>query len=355
MMAMIVLGGFLAAFPNPVSPNQYLVLSEVQVIDPSHWTVEFLYANKFHTVALLSDTFTYDYSLVNKNIDTSIHPKIPVKQNGYGFITPQQYPTLRLHPGDTVKLLWNHFGMSPWECVIDSNLKPTQSMAAYQWCNPMYYPGPNVSYVEWCKDASPTIGYANDSVGIWGCLKGFVCDKDSNPIPNFQLEYYDPLPGIHNNFVTYINTDGNGCFFFSNLVSAYKFTFSSWYPAPYVGSFGPFSVEPGCTLNVTLKLDKNVFVHDAAGNVRPPFFKILNISKQQQSNSILIVFNGNRSKDDFTLSVFTVGGKRLYTSQIPNNGSGTYTTGWKNCAHSGTYIARISTQSASVERRFTIK
>ncbi|HUI93664.1 MAG TPA: T9SS type A sorting domain-containing protein [Chitinivibrionales bacterium] len=342
--------GATAVFANPISPTQYVVLSEVQIIDPTHWTVEFLYSNKFNAVTLLSDTFTYDFSLVNKSIDTSYHPKIPIKKNGYGLITPQQYPTLQLHPGDTVTLQWNHFGSFNWECIIDRRLQPTQSMAAYQG----FYQGGYGTYasVLWCLDATPTLGYANDSTGIYGCLKGLVCDGDSIPIPNFQLAYYNPFPGLLNGMQMSIKTDTNGRFFWPNLVSSYKFSFFS---SKYGGNFGPFSVVPECTLSVVCKFDD--YIATASNNPvfrsTPSSIKIVGVTKTNAG--ALIVFNGGDATGDYTIDIFSLNGKRMHSTTVFNSGPGTYSVSWYNAPPSGTYVARIQSPSSSIEKRFSIR
>jgi hypothetical protein len=200
-------------------------------------------------------------------------------------------------------------------------------------------------------DATPTLGRANDSTGIYGCLKGLVCDGDSNPIPNFQLAYYNPFPGLFNGMQMSIITDTNGRFCWPNLVSAYKFSF---FTLKYGGNFGPFSVVPECTLNVVCKF--NNYIPTASNNPvfcsTPSSMKIVGITKTR--TSAIIVFNVGEGSGDYDAAVFSLNGKKVFSSLISNNGSGTYSVAW-NGAHAGQYIARIRSQSTSVEKRFTIK
>lgn len=425
VLAITVLGGFLTLYPNPVDPRQYVVLSEVQVVDPAHWTVEFLYSNKFQSVTLPYDTYTNDFSLVNKSIDTSVHPKIPVNKNCYGLITPQQYPTLRFYPGDTVRLQWNHFGSLYWECIIDSKLKPTQSMSAYQY----YFSGmglqPPHYYIQWNIDASPTLGFANDSAGIYGVVKGYVCNKEGNGIPNAaigsscsifsdkngyfyisNLSYatvtltiagktFGPFtsePGCTTNVTCKIDSSGpvgtlfgfacdkdsqpliNSWIFFRSSSPFFQreiFTDSSGHfilsllpaiPQLFLSvgdmisgpqDYGPFSITPGCTTNAICKTPLPVSAHKPVIYSPTSTLKIVGITKA--NTDAIIVFNSGDESGDYEVAIFSMNGKRLYSSTVSNSGPGTYSVSWNSAAHSGTFIARLRSQSTSVEKRFTIK
>jgi hypothetical protein len=444
------LTSFTALFPNPVDPTQYVVLSEVQIGDSTNWTVEFLFSNNFSNMVLKADTFTYNYSLVNQAIDSSYHPKITVKQNGYGLITPLEYPTLKLHPGDTVKLRCN---TGLWECAIDKDIKPTQSMAAYQSFKNYGPTGLGKSpYVQWCKDASPTLGYANDSNGIYGALRVIAYGKDSTPLQNFQSLFDVPCSAAASGMqLESARTDSFGQFLLTNLISADSRSF--FFPGKSAGTYGPFSPEPECTTNAFCRLNdyppapgaiavikgtvcdqdsipvSNFLLYgkgtyfcgqlftftfdststDSNGNfyltiLHPPLsnivtltaangaevfgqftivpgcttsvvcklisnastefsrhsgqslsVEILNATKQQRTHSVLIVFNGSSTGNEYDLCIFSVSGKKLFETNIPGSGSGTYSVSWNSGSHSGTYIARVRSQSTSVEKRFIIK
>jgi hypothetical protein len=341
---------------NPNPPTAYLVLSEVQITDSAHWTVEVLYNNMFQNIR---DTFTTKYTLVYKNVNPVFRPKIKVNSNGYALITPQDYSTpIRFHPGDTVKLHYDYLSamnyndtVPPrdtmgdiWKCIIDKNLKPTQSMVAFQ--EEAFTP-----FLMWCKSDSPTIGSANNAVGIYGIIKGFVCDKDSQALKNFSVSYNCNVPGMIRTCTAI--TDSSGHFVAPNLVSSDQKTFS--FPGMSAKTFGPFSVEPECTLNVICKLDDYVPTAE-----RNPVFclsessiKIIGITKD--NSGVLIVFSGSKSVGDYNVAVFSLSGKKIFSSVVSNTGSGTYSVAWKDVTHSGYYITRISSKNGSVERKFLLR
>jgi hypothetical protein len=417
---------FTAVFSNPVPLTQYILLSEVQVIDSTHWTIEFAPAYP----PLSADSVTNQIYLVYNGISPQYRPIIHLKKNGYGLITPQDYPTIRLHSGDTVRLR-RDLGTTvdtfdTWPCVIDRRIKPTQSMAAYQWA----YTDPltlrKFTSVQWCIDASPTIGFANDSVGIFGVIRVYVCSKEGVGIPNAAI-----------GSSCSIFSDKNSYFYFSNLLSYYTATFT------IAGTtFGPFTSEPGCTTNVTCRIDSScpvgtligfacdkdsqplinswIFFHssspsfqreiftDSSGHFNlsllpaitqlflsvgdmisgpqdygpysiipgcttsvicktpPPVsvhtqvlhspissLKIVGITKNK--TSAIIVFNGGNESGDYDVAIFSLSGKKVFSSIVSNTGSGTYSVNCNTGFHPGTYIARLRSQSTSVEKRFTIK
>lgn len=416
---------FTAVFSNPVPPTEFVLLSEVQVVDPTHWTIEFAPGHP----SLPIDSVTNQIYLVYNGISPQYRPILHLQKNGYGLITPLDYPTIRLHPGDTVRLR-RDFGTTidtfdTWQCVVDERIKPTQSMAAYQWT----YTDPlslrKIPYFQWCVDASPTIGYANDSVGIFGVIRAFVCNKEGNGIPNAAigsscsifsdkngyfylsnlLSYYTanvtivgktfgPFtsePGCTTNVTCKIDSSGpvgtligfacdkdsqpliNSWIFFRSSSPFFQreiFTDSSGHftlsllpaiPQLFLSvgdmisgpqDYGPFSVTPGCTARVICKTPPPVSTHKPAINSPAPSLKIIGITKTK--TNAIIVFNGGEGSGDYDVAIFSLNGKKVFSSLISNNGSGTYSVAW-NGAHAGQYIARLRSQSTSIEKRFTIK
>ena len=259
---------------NPNPPGAYLVLSEVQVTDSAHWKIEVLYNNLFQKTALTADSLTDQFSLVYKNVPSALRPEVKVSSNGYAVITPKDYDSLLtkpphpmepsslvFRPGDTVRLHFDYERASNpadtlppqdtagvvWQCIIDKGLKPTQSMVAYQ--EAVMIQGYNLGdYVMWCKSDSPSIGFANTTAGTFGVIKGFVCDKDSQPLTNVTVSYACCSYCYGAALSCTIQTDSNGNFILPSLVSADQKTFS--FPTVSADSFGPFSAEPGCTLKV---------------------------------------------------------------------------------------------------------
>ncbi len=368
----------LRANPNP--PGAYLVLSEVQITDSAHWAIEVLFKNFFQKTALTADSLTDQFSLVYKNVPSALRPKVKVSSNGYAVITPQNYDSLltkpRLspmepislyfHPGDTVKLHYDYERagnpgdtLPPgdtvgiiWQCIIDKDIKPTQSMVAFQ--EAVMINGYNFGdYIMWCKSDSPTIGSANTMAGTYGAIKGFVCDKDSQPLTNVPVSYVccsycgGSMPQCS------MKTDTSGCFIVPSLVSTDHKTFS--FPGMSSDSFGPFSTEPDCTLKVVCKLDDYVATstHNSVLSSPATSLKIVGITKSK--SDVLIVFDGGNSPGDYDVEVFSLSGKQVYASTVSGQGSGTYSVNWKPGIHAGIYVARIRSQSASAEQRFTIK
>ena len=76
---------------------------------------------------------------------------------------------------------------------------------------------------------------------------------------------------------------------------------------------------------------------------------------EDHSNSVLVIFNAPAASGDYALSIFSVNGKRLYTSQIADHGAGTYSTVWNSGVHPGTYVAEVCSRSFSAEKRFIVK
>lgn len=351
-MTAAVMFGFTAIFANPVAPTAFVRLSEIQIVDSVHWTVEFVAVN-----APL-DSVTSKYFLVGKGFDPDYRPAVPVKENGYALITPSMYPNLQMHPGDTVNLrydsgdAWDTLGET-WHCAIDKTLKPTQSMAAYQFHDTIYAAGVGL-YVQWCKDASPTLGFPNDSSGVFGVIRAFVCDKDSNPIPNIWAAYVEPNPTIIYAMSPYdsMPTNDSGYFYVRNLFSFNAVTFS--FPGRSSKTFGPFSVEPACTLNVVCKLTDYApsSAHNPVHSFAAFSLKVVGITKSK--SDVLIIFNGSNSSGDYNLAVFSLSGKKMYSTTISNSGSGTYSVAW-NGAHAGQYIARIRSADGNVERKFFLR
>jgi hypothetical protein len=350
--AIAVLFSVFSPNANPNPPTAYLMLSEVQVVDPTHWSVEFLFTNRLSGARVGSDTFTYRYNLVYPNQNQKYRPKVPVSLNGYGLITQVQYPGLQLHPGDTVRLQMNpadtaipgNPGSVIWQCVVPQNILPTESWAAYQ--KQSFIP-----YIVWCKNFYPNLGYPNNDLGIYGSIKGFVCDKDSQPLTNFSVSSNCPIPEYPTKLCT-STTDSTGYFFLNNNLSSEQKTLS--FPGKSTTTFGPFTVEPHCTLSVVCKLGDYVptGAHNPVFSSSASLLKIVGITKNK--SGVLIVFNAGNSAVDYDVAVYSLNGKKVYASVVASNGGGTYSVAWIG-AHAGQYIARINSENGSVERKFSVR
>ncbi len=431
--AFTVLATVAAGLSNPKSPTEFVLLSEVQVRDSTHWTVEFIYSG----LALPPDSVTNRFYLVCQGISPSYRPTVTVNKNGYGLITPQQYPTVRLHPGDTVLMRRDEPDLTidsfdTWNCPIDKRITPTQSMEAFEWARPDYVSGVPIPYIQWCIDAFPTLGYANDSPGIYGVMRGFVCRKDGNPIPNASivrtdnsysffsdqngyfclsniLGYYTTsfiianqsfgpftsAPGcttkvtcevdsfanvgtflgfacdkdsqpIPNTWVMFklssgslgqgtIYTDSTGHFILSLLAPQTQISLEIFYTLTGPYDFGPFTVAAGCTTSVVCRFDNTAVRGASTRRPQRSSPAIFAITGQDHSNSVLVIFNAPAASGDYALSIFSVNGKRLYTSQIADHGAGTYSTVWNSGVHPGTYVAEVCSRSFSAEKRFIVK
>jgi hypothetical protein len=346
-------------FSNPVAPvpaTDTLLLSEVQVIDSTHWTVEFIYSS----TPLTSDTVTKRFYLVYPGISPIFRPLVNVNKNGYALITPAQYPTVTFHPGDKVSLRRDLpkgtvDTVDTWECTIDPRIKPTQSMSAFVLpCTDPVFLTPS-HYTTWLIDASPTLGSANDLTGVYGSIKIFVCDNDSNPIANYSGYYLCLNSTLCGECFTDcpFSTDSAGWMYFGGMVSTQSvgsFTIDNY-------NIGPFSAIPDTTLTFICKLNGYTGVRSSIAEARQGSLKILSIPSQLSSG--LIVFTGNGSAEYYVVSVFSVSGKQIFNKRIASTGSGTYTVAWSGSKGTkvppGSYIARVSTQSNSMERSFSVK
>jgi|WetSurMetagenome_2_1015567.scaffolds.fasta_scaffold00017_28 hypothetical protein len=347
---------FSSALANPVAPQQAFCLSEVQVVNPSVWTIELCVSK----TPLAASTVTTKYYLDYQGMNPAYRPALTVQTNGYALITQQQYPGVQFHPGDTVRLrydtttgsAWYDSTLFLWKCVLDKNLKPTQSMAAYVWTC-VWPTNPTFSYVQWLVNAAPTPGNANEAAGTYGAIRIFVCDKDSNPIPNVTIGY-DCFTSIACNVRTWCTrtTDSSGCYLFPNLVSVQI----QHYSVNNVGILVPDPV-PGCTTTVTRMLNDytSISTGKSTFNSQSPSTRLLNISQNHRKNSVTVAFSISGGKDDPTLSILSPSGRLLYTAKIPNTGAGTYTAVWERGARAGRYIARISGGGGTVEKAFSVR
>lgn len=352
-MLLVIFQAF-AIFSNPVAPTQLVRLSEVQITDSTHWTIEVFYGTPFSGI----DT---TYFLFGRGFNLNYHPSVQYT-NGYGLITPSMYPNLRLRPGDTVFLLATNEYIDTanpyeeaWSCVIDKTLKPTQSMAAFQRYEQYYCMGPSGPEVQWCKDAHPTLGLPNDSTAIYGVIKGFVCDKDSQPVQHCVVSYRVPCNICDLSTIpcsTFVTTDSSGYFYLQRLVSTDQRSVA--FPGISSLTFGPFYPEPECTTSVVCKLSD--YIPSSAHNPllrSSTSLRIVGVTKSK--SDVLIVFNGSQGAGDYNVAVYSLNGKKMYCTTVSNSGSGTYSVAWNSRIHSGTYVVKIRSQSASVEKDFTIK
>jgi hypothetical protein len=143
----------------------------------------------------------------------------------------------------------------------------------------------------------------------------------------------------------------------SYFVSSDQETFS--FPTVSAKTFGPFSVEPTCTLNIACKLTdySPTDVEKPAFHSLPSSAKIVSVTKT--GSTLVIAFNGNVEDGDYTVSIFSLRGKKVYSAWVSNNGSGTYSVACSGLPHksisAGSYVVRLSTKSLSMEKRFTVK
>jgi len=148
-------------------------------------------------------------------------------------------------------------------------------------------------------------------------------------------------------------TDSNGYFHLSNLLSTDQRTFSFFGKSSL--TFGPFYAAPECTLNVVCKLTDYIpsSAHNPVASSPASSLKIAGITKSK--SDVFIVFNGGNSAGDYNIEVFSLNGKKVYSTMVSNNGSGTYSVAWNPSTHAGSYIARISSGIGTVERKFVLR
>jgi alpha-L-fucosidase 2 len=96
-----------------------------------------------------------------------------------------------------------------------------------------------------------------------------------------------------------------------------------------------------------------VSVHNPVVCSLAPSLKIVGITERK--SDVVIVFNGSNSTKEYAVAVYSLNGKKVYATTVPNSGSGTYSVIWNSGTSFGLYVASIRSESASIERRFTIK
>ena len=170
-------------------------LSEIQIIDTLHWTVEVDAKNAgFYSIKkpFSTDTFTLNCYTPRSWYDTSYRDSmrscvIPEQADSSGIIllTPQHFPNLKLRKGCIVVLGMKKQTSYYQEANIPLTL-PSQSSLIFIntgiWCNPYYLGGCYGSKIilNYKEKDCPSLGTMNsDAVGS---ISGKIMRKDSIPM-----------------------------------------------------------------------------------------------------------------------------------------------------------------------------
>jgi|WetSurMetagenome_2_1015567.scaffolds.fasta_scaffold00186_4 hypothetical protein len=335
VLTIAVIASAAGLYANPVAP---MILSEIQFTDQYHWSIEFLMSETNYYAH--GDTFTDQYGLKGQ----SYWPNIPVTSAGIAVISSSLYPpgVHTFKPGDTVTI-YTKSGAAYASVKTDSTLKPNQSYCAFK----MYYTtGLATSGIFWGKDNVPTIGAANDLRGACGVVQGRVYDAQEQPAfvkISWGGGYYRFGP------FDVISKSPYGDYSFTSMLSSFKPTFTFDVSQK---SYGPYAIEPQCTVAVDFHLDDYeptpVKTEPARRDVSP--LRILSIHR---ARGVEIVFNGGAT-GDFDCAIFSASGKRAFSSTVRNRGSGTYGFAWDKAAPGG-YVARVSSGGRIAQRLFTVQ
>ena len=167
---------------NPIALPT-IEISELYFDESDNWKLElgYFYINP--------EGYTFDSLFISSSEDTAkLADYLLIGEMGQLVLTPDSLTTnFRINRlGDTIKVISYTHGMQFEDNLIFGNLsgssinypRPGQSISKYGRC--------------YTKDNSPTIGLPNDTLGIYGTVKGVIYDLYSEPVKNreFRLDNY---------------------------------------------------------------------------------------------------------------------------------------------------------------------
>lgn len=319
------------SYANPIpSPPP---LSEIQVIDPLHWTVEVECKKNWFPIVqgpCSTDTFTLYCGQQNLTppIDSMQKCATPevFDSNNIALLTPKQFPKLKIIKGWYVFLGLKDRSGYLWPAQIPLTLSPTSSIISgyhTSLCGmdggyPMY-----CTEIKYDTSSCPSLGTPNDSA--FGSITGQVLGSDSLPLKGIQVNCSNraslAITGVTNAggmytiakldscHVYYINfTDSSGVLLSNSQIGPLKVS---------IGHARIYNIQLNYKFPTTVKSSEKT---SASQN------KIRFLQTGAGQQIVLSVMQSTLGKG--TIDLFSADGKCVRSLPIAFDNSGTYTVNW---------------------------
>ncbi|MGB7568137.1 MAG: hypothetical protein WBM07_09765 [Chitinivibrionales bacterium] len=390
---------------NPISPceKEFNPISEIQIIDSTHWFIEIngnlcgvgakwdsIYIGICKTdTSSLPDTFlTPNSKILFDSISAGNYLAVLSGTNFPSFKFLKSSKIIIRTAQSSFSCNWfincgNQYESSENILNIDSTLHPYQSLVRLPteyWYNANDFGGPPdeelaKSFV-YAKCDSPTIGKINNFKGILNIVTGRIKDPKNNVLHGITLNNNPPsLGGGFLNpsdkvVLTSTHTDSAGRFSIQQIASFPSiFTFSDSIDGNAISKkvLGPFYGEPDSIIDV------GDFVLDDYAPTR-----VVNKHFEQNKNAIsslnvlgvfsfinqkgvkIVIANNTNASSPIAISILTVKGQKIRDMSAVISGAGTTTINWDgNNAFgkrvlAGTYIVTILSNNSQVKRSYVV-
>lgn len=322
------------------NPLELVPFTEIQVVDQTHWTIEFDFMNWERHYPAYTDTVTL-YCGSNFTADSmkKCTNMIGVDNSGIALITEKHFPSIRMKPGSTlymgIKGNRNYYK----SVTIPNSLSPqTSIVGAYseqKCCNSvgdycLDYCSREYEFKE-CK--CPSLGVRNEDAYI--TIVGGVNDSSNNPVDSIQVS-------IENGGVTQYTSGGKFNFRSSNYCKKQTFTFSDKNGNMISDTtIGPFDAGKQIQLNVKIDLPTNSTPKKSIQ--KPSSTKLLAASATKG----IVIAISETSVALGEVQVYSMNGMLVRKLYFNCHGSGTYTINWNRrnernqIVPSGKYNVRV--------------
>lgn len=355
---LLSLAGSIACFLCSVSfanPIPVTALSEIQLIDSLHWTVEVDCRNLSLYPGLsagATDTVTLYCSLSPMASPLDSMPKCvkpgQVDTNGMMLLTPQHFPGLKIKKGWTVFLGVRGVSYGAGQALIPQDLTPQGSLVCgYQTYCCQVMNGNCImtcSSIIYTVSSCPSIGIRNN--GSTGSIAGTVQGNASVALTMVRA-YLKSSP---TQAETYVVTDENGVYRMSSLdlCHTYFLRFTDGIGTPISDTLvGPLQLTAGKTLtvNVNLNYSPPTAAHPR-GTRNRDVDAAVKILPSAIGNRIMLTISGNAVAQQGTIDILSTNGSILRSISFALSGPGTYTVPWdgrngqNHTVPAGTYVCR---------------
>lgn len=344
-------------------------LSEIQVIDPLHWTVEVeCKKNRYPIVQgpCSTDTFTLfcwqqDAIPPIDSMQKCVVPEL-FDSNGIALLTPKHFPNLKIIKGWYVSLglKGQSGGYYLWRVQIPATLSPTSSIiSGYHVISCCDMTGgfcTSCTDIQYDTSLCPSLGIPNDSA--FGSITGQVLGSDSFPLRGIRVNCSNratiaitavtnasgiyTIGKLDSCHVYYINfSDSSGALISNPQIGPLRIT---------IGHARTFNIQLNYRIPTSVKIPEKT---DALHN------KIRLIKSGTGQRIILSVLETSSGKG--TIELFSTNGKCIRSLPVDLDKSGTYTIAWDGCndrhvpVASGKYGCRIQINGETVCSGFIIK
>ncbi|MGB7567796.1 MAG: FlgD immunoglobulin-like domain containing protein [Chitinivibrionales bacterium] len=352
------------SFANPIPPLP--PLSEIQVIDPLHWTVEVdCKKNQFSIVQgpCSTDTFTLYCGQQNTAplIDSMQKCAMPevFDSNNIALLTPQQFPKLKILKGWYVFLGLKDRSGYFWTAQIPLTLSPTSSIISGYYT---YLCGVEGGIPDYCTDikydtsSCPSLGTPNDSA--FGSITGQVLGSDSLALKGIRVNCSNraflAITAVTNASGMYTIAKLDSCHvYYINFTDSSGVLLSNPQIGPLRVSIGHARIY---NIQLNYKIPTSLLV---PRQIQKIYNKIRFLQTANWQRIVLSVLESSLGKG--TVEIFSTNGKCIRTLRVDFNESGTYTIAWDGCndRHApvapGKYGCRVQLNGETACSGFIIK